>query len=87
MKSFNLFFIFQEAVMKVFQRAVQYNDPKKVHLALLGVYERTEQHRLADELFDKMIKKFKKSCKVYYYLLYLCSPIACVRCVDVQTLS
>ncbi|CAB4317299.1 unnamed protein product [Prunus armeniaca] len=55
----------EEAVMKVFQRAVQYNDPKKVHLALLGVYERTEQHRLADELFDKMIKKFKKSCKVW----------------------
>ncbi|KAG6645619.1 hypothetical protein CIPAW_08G134600 [Carya illinoinensis] len=55
----------QEAVMKVFQRALQYNDPEKVYLALLGMYERTEQHKLADELLDKMIKKFKHSCQVW----------------------
>lgn len=52
--------------MKVFQRALQYNDPKKVHVALLGMYERTEQHKLIDELLDKMTKKFKHSCKVPY---------------------
>lgn len=54
----------QEAVAKVFQRALQYCDPKKVHLALLGMYERTEQHKLTDELLNKMVKKFKHSCKV-----------------------
>ncbi|KAH9737718.1 rRNA biogenesis protein RRP5 [Citrus sinensis] len=54
-----------EAVVKVFQRALQYCDPKKVHLALLGLYERTEQNKLADELLYKMIKKFKHSCKVW----------------------
>ncbi|KAE9590105.1 putative ribosomal protein S1 [Lupinus albus] len=55
----------EEAIMKVFQRALQYNDPKKVHLALLGMYERTEQHDLADELCNKMTRKFKHSCKVW----------------------
>ncbi|XVF75995.1 hypothetical protein PTKIN_Ptkin13bG0232000 [Pterospermum kingtungense] len=55
----------EEAVQKVFQRALQYCDPKKVHFALLGMYERTEQHKLADELLDKMTKKFKHSCKVW----------------------
>ncbi|KAK7848536.1 rrna biogenesis protein rrp5 [Quercus suber] len=55
----------EEAVRKVFQRALQYNDPKKVHLALLGMYERTEQHKLTDELLDKMVKKYKHSCKVW----------------------
>ncbi|OMO51868.1 hypothetical protein CCACVL1_29542 [Corchorus capsularis] len=55
----------EEAVQKVFQRALQYCDPKKVHLALLGMYERTEQHKLADELLDKMTKKFKHSCKIW----------------------
>ncbi|KAF5463028.1 hypothetical protein F2P56_018980 [Juglans regia] len=55
----------QEAVMKVFQRALQYNDPERVYLALLGMYERTEQHKLADELLDKMIKKFKHSFQVW----------------------
>ncbi|KAM3246622.1 rRNA biogeneis protein RRP5 [Capsicum annuum] len=55
----------EEAVAKVFQRALQYCDPKKVHLALLGMYERTEQHKLTDELLNKMVKKFKHSCKVW----------------------
>ncbi|XP_021893902.1 rRNA biogenesis protein RRP5 isoform X2 [Carica papaya] len=55
----------EEAVVKVFQRALQYCDLKKVHIALLGMYERTEQHKLADELLDKMIKKFKNSSKVW----------------------
>ncbi|XP_022966127.1 rRNA biogenesis protein RRP5 [Cucurbita maxima] len=55
----------EDAVAKIFQRALQCNDPKKVHLALLGMYERTEQHKMADELLDKMIKRFKHSCKVW----------------------
>ncbi|XP_023641258.1 rRNA biogenesis protein RRP5 isoform X2 [Capsella rubella] len=55
----------EEAVKKVFERARQYCDPKKVYLALLGVYERTEQNKLADKLLDEMIKKFKQSCKIW----------------------
>lgn len=55
----------EDAVMKIFQRALQYCDPKKVHLALLGMYQRTEQHKLASELLDKMARKFKHSCKVW----------------------
>ncbi|XP_026418043.1 rRNA biogenesis protein RRP5-like isoform X1 [Papaver somniferum] len=55
----------EEAVTKTFQRALQYCDPKKVHLALLGMYERTEQHKLANDLLDQMSKKFKHSCKVW----------------------
>lgn len=55
----------EDAVMKIFQRALQYCDPKKVHLALLGMYQRTEQYKLASELLDKMARKFKRSCKVW----------------------
>ncbi|KAL0817225.1 rRNA biogenesis protein RRP5 isoform X1 [Brassica napus] len=55
----------EEAVKKVFERARQYCDPKKVYHALLGVYERTEQYKLADKLLDEMVKKFKQSCKVW----------------------
>ncbi|XP_072958510.1 rRNA biogenesis protein RRP5 isoform X2 [Typha angustifolia] len=55
----------EEAVKKTFQRALQYCDPKKLHFALLGMYERTEQQKLADELLERMIKKFKTSCKVW----------------------
>lgn len=69
--------------MKVFQRALQYNDPKKVHLALLGMYERTEQHNLADELLSKMTKKFKHSCKVLWKLLNINSTFCglCKNCM------
>jgi rRNA biogenesis protein RRP5 len=56
--------MYKDAVKKIFQRALQYCDPKKVHLALLEMYERTEQHQLADELLGRMTKRFKTSCKV-----------------------
>ncbi|CAL9171575.1 unnamed protein product [Musa hybrid cultivar] len=54
----------EEAVKKIFQRALQCCDPKKLYLALLGVYERNEQQDLADELLASMTKEFKHSCKV-----------------------
>ncbi|KAJ0242497.1 S1 domain-containing protein [Hirschfeldia incana] len=62
----------EEAVKKVFERARQYCDPKKVYHALLGVYERTEQYKLADKLLDEMIKKFKQSCKVWLRKIQSC---------------
>ncbi|KAH9602114.1 hypothetical protein KSS87_015915 [Heliosperma pusillum] len=55
----------EEAVTNLFQRALQYCDPLKLHLELLGLYERTEQHKLADELLGKMVKKFKQSYEVW----------------------
>ncbi|KAL5720281.1 hypothetical protein ACHQM5_012960 [Ranunculus cassubicifolius] len=55
----------EEAVNKIFQRALQYCDQKKVYFALLGMYERTEQYKLADQLLVKMTKKFKQSRKVW----------------------
>ncbi|KAF9664808.1 hypothetical protein SADUNF_Sadunf16G0056600 [Salix dunnii] len=55
----------EDAVKKVFQRALQYCDPKKVHLALLKMYKKTNQNKLAEELLDKMAKKFKHSCKFW----------------------
>lgn len=55
----------EDVVSKLFQRALQQCEPKKLHLLLLGMYERTEQHNMADELLDRMVKKFKRSCKVW----------------------
>ncbi|GJM98981.1 hypothetical protein PR202_ga16035 [Eleusine coracana subsp. coracana] len=61
----------EDAVKKVFQRALQYCDRKKVHLALLAMYERTEQYELADELLDRMAKRFKTSCKIWLCCIQL----------------
>ena len=54
----------QEAVLTLFQRALPFCDSKKLHLALLGLYERTEQPDRADELFKTITKKFNGSAKV-----------------------
>ncbi|KAL2923175.1 rRNA biogenesis protein RRP5 [Bienertia sinuspersici] len=55
----------EEAVVRLFQRALQFCDHIKLHFELLGLYERTDQNKLADELLDKMVKKFKQSCEVW----------------------
>lgn len=55
----------KDATLRVFQRALQYCDPKKLYLALLGIYERSEQHDMADELLKTMIRKFRTSSKVW----------------------
>eukprot|EP00850_Spirogloea_muscicola_P003615 SM000014S00403 [mRNA] locus=s14:1118681:1131628:- [translate_table: standard] len=54
-----------EAVLKLFQRALQYVDKKKLHLALLGIFERGDQHDMVDELFRSMTRKFSTSAKVW----------------------
>ncbi|KAL2897412.1 rRNA biogenesis protein RRP5 [Bienertia sinuspersici] len=55
----------EEAVVRLFQRALQFCDHLKLHFELLGLYERTDQNKLADELVDKMVNKFKQSCEVW----------------------
>jgi len=54
-----------ESLMQVFQRALTFNDPKTVYLQLVSIYERTEQHKLAEELYKAMTKKFKQSWQIW----------------------
>lgn len=56
---------------RIFARALQYCEPKKLHFALLGIYQRSEKQSQVDELLEKMTKKFKNSCKVIF-LDWLC---------------
>lgn len=49
----------------MYQRALPFCDHKKLSLALLGVFERREQHDMADQLFQTLLKKFKGSSKVW----------------------
>lgn len=59
----------KEDVLKLFQRALQFCDPKKLHFALLGIWERAEQHEMADQLFRAMAKKFGASAKVWLRMI------------------
>ena len=55
----------EKALIKVFERALAANDPKKVYFKLLEIYRRNEQYELVVELSKKMIKKHKNSCKAW----------------------
>ena len=55
----------EEAVMKLFQRALQYNDQKKLYMAALGIAERSgERKEMAAQMLKAMSKKFSTSAKV-----------------------
>ncbi|KAL9265746.1 rRNA biogenesis protein RRP5-like protein [Drosera capensis] len=55
----------EEAVKGIFRRALQFCDPMKIHMELLGLYERTFQNELAGELLEIMVKKFRNSMEVW----------------------
>ncbi|KAK9823324.1 hypothetical protein WJX72_001906 [[Myrmecia] bisecta] len=54
-----------EAVMKLFQRALAYTDQKKLYLAMLGITERTNKEELSAQVLKAMTRKFGSSCKVW----------------------
>lgn len=69
----------QEAVLTLFNRALQYNDPKQLYFALLGIYENPRQpqgpqHDMADQLLKTMTRKFNTSAKVDFLIpIFFCN--------------
>ncbi|XP_069467805.1 protein RRP5 homolog [Ambystoma mexicanum] len=62
----------EETLMKVFERAVQYNEPLKVFMQLADVYAKSEKFKQADDLYNTMLKRFRKEKSVWLkYATYL----------------
>ncbi|KAJ3065320.1 Protein RRP5 [Podochytrium sp. JEL0797] len=55
----------RESLIKLFERAVSYNEPKAMYLNLANIYERSEDYEELDALFKVMAKRFKESCKIW----------------------
>ena len=55
----------KEAVSRLFKRAVNLADPKKLYLVLVDMYTRTEQTEALEETLKLIVKKFRSSCKVW----------------------
>ncbi|KAM5141017.1 protein RRP5 homolog isoform 2-T2 [Mantella aurantiaca] len=55
----------EETLLKVFERAVQYNDPLKAFQHLVDIYIKSEKFKEAEELMNTMIKRFKHEKLVY----------------------
>ncbi|XP_051002694.1 protein RRP5 homolog [Acomys russatus] len=55
----------QESLAKVFERAVQYNEPLKVFLHLADIYTKSEKFKEAGELYNRMLKRFRQEKAVW----------------------
>lgn len=55
----------QESLTKVFERAVQYNEPLKVFLQLADIYTKSEKFQEASELYNRMLKRFRQEKTVW----------------------
>jgi len=53
-----------EAVAKLFQKASQMTDSKKLHLGVAGMYDRTDQAEPAEAMLKAACRKFSMSAKV-----------------------
>lgn len=54
-----------EAVAKLFQKASQMTDSKKLHLGVAGMYDRTDQAEPAEAMLKAACRKFSMSAKVW----------------------
>ncbi|GCC31019.1 hypothetical protein chiPu_0009473 [Chiloscyllium punctatum] len=55
----------EESLMKVFERAVQYNEPLKVFQQLASIYTKSEKYKQADSLYNTMLKRFRQESTVW----------------------
>ncbi|KAM9134322.1 protein RRP5 homolog isoform 2-T4 [Pangshura tecta] len=55
----------EETLMKVFERAVQYNEPLKVFQHLADIYAGSEKYQQADDLYNTMLKRFRQEKSVW----------------------
>uniref|UniRef100_A0A8B9P867 Protein RRP5 homolog n=1 Tax=Apteryx owenii TaxID=8824 RepID=A0A8B9P867_APTOW len=55
----------EETLMKVFERAVQYNEPQKVFQHLCDIYANSEKYKQAEELYHTMLKRFRQEKSVW----------------------
>ncbi len=61
-----------QSLDKLFKEAVQYNDAKTVHLRMAAILERTEKPEAAEEIYQKAVKKFSQSSKVWTLFAEFC---------------
>ncbi|XP_056385651.1 protein RRP5 homolog isoform X2 [Hyla sarda] len=56
----------EETLQKVFERAIQYNDPLKAFQNLVDIYIKSEKFKEAEELFNTMVKRFRQEKSVWW---------------------
>jgi len=63
----------EKTLNDVFSKAIQYSDKKKIYLAAIKMYQRSNNHNMVEELYKTLTKKFSTHKSVwirnamYYY--------------------
>lgn len=60
-----------ESAAALLKRAVQQNDAKKMYLAAIDIFQRSQRKELLDTCAKTVRKKFRESCKVWLRLFQL----------------
>jgi len=55
----------EETMEVMFKDAARHNDSKTIHLRLASIYDQTEKHEKAEDLYKRTCKKFGQSSKVW----------------------
>ncbi|KAM4032061.1 protein RRP5 homolog [Anomaloglossus baeobatrachus] len=56
----------EETLQKVFERAIQYNDPLKAFQHLVDIYLKSEKLKEAENLYKTMVKRFRQEKSVWW---------------------
>lgn len=56
----------EETLQKIFERAIQYNDPLKAFQHLVDIYIKSEKFKDAEELYNIMVKRFRQEKSVWW---------------------
>lgn len=56
----------EETLQKIFERAIQYNDPLKAFQHLVDIYIKSEKFKDAEELYNIMVKRFRQETSVWW---------------------
>lgn len=55
----------EETIEAMFKRACEYNEPQEIYSRLTSIYIQSGKHNKADDLFQRMLKKFTQDPKVW----------------------
>lgn len=55
----------REQVMAQFEEACKLSDPKKMHMSLLGIFEKGDDSQVTEQFFKTCTRKYRQSCKVW----------------------